>query len=219
MELYLDQFGSLLSGPDSVGDVVVKLNPSRGAGLRSVSLLDLDDDGATIDPVLPTPTAAAQPSPALAKDVVEVASTVIATPSVQPSGVLESAVNEGACAIATEARKDPVGAEETLMGEDARDDGQYRFNKLGGVLLSRPLDFQGPDIDPYLPWVCEVDVATMMAELSHEIEVGSAKVPVPSRGTSSSVEEQRLEGEFFDVKGILAFSGGLRVIELLTAMV
>ena len=45
MELYLDQFGSLLSGPDSVGDVVVKLHPSSGAGLRSVSLLDLEDEG------------------------------------------------------------------------------------------------------------------------------------------------------------------------------
>ena len=53
MELCLDQFGSLLSGPDSVGDVVVKLNPSKGAGLRSISLLDLDDEGTTIDHVLP----------------------------------------------------------------------------------------------------------------------------------------------------------------------
>ena len=34
MELYLDQFGSLLSGLDSVGDVVVKLNPSSGVSLR-----------------------------------------------------------------------------------------------------------------------------------------------------------------------------------------
>jgi len=32
MELYLDQFGSLLSGVDSVGEVVVKLNPGRGGG-------------------------------------------------------------------------------------------------------------------------------------------------------------------------------------------
>ena len=39
------------------------------------------------------------------------------------------------------------------MGDDARDDGQNRFDELGGVLLPRPLDFQGPDIDPYLPWV------------------------------------------------------------------
>ena len=43
MELYLDQFGSLHSGPDSVGDVVVNLHRSSGTGLRSVSLLDLED--------------------------------------------------------------------------------------------------------------------------------------------------------------------------------
>ena len=62
MELYFDQFGSLLSGPDSVGDVVVKLNPSRGVGLRSVSLLDLDDEGTTINPVLSTPGADVEPA-------------------------------------------------------------------------------------------------------------------------------------------------------------
>ena len=57
MKLYLDQFGSLLSGADSVGEVVVKLNPSRGGGLRSVSLLDLDDEGTNVDPILPMPAA------------------------------------------------------------------------------------------------------------------------------------------------------------------
>ena len=65
MELCLDQYGSLLSGPDSVGDVVVKLNPSRGDGLRCVSLLDLDDEGAAVDPILPSPVANAEPAPAL----------------------------------------------------------------------------------------------------------------------------------------------------------
>ena len=54
------------------------------------------------------------------------------------------------------------------------------FVTLGGILLPHPLDFQGPDIDPYLPWVREVDVATMMAMLSHEIEFGSVGVPLPS---------------------------------------
>ena len=151
MELYLDQFGSLLSGPDSVGDVVVKLHPPSVTGLQSVSLLDLEDEGTTIDPVLPTPTTG--PTPAPAKVAAKVASTVIVTSSVQPSGVSEGAVNEDAGAATTAAREDPVRAEEVLMGEDVRDDGQHRFNELGGILLPRPLDFQGPDIDPYLPWV------------------------------------------------------------------
>ena len=88
------------------------------------------------------------------------------------------------------------------MGEDAQGDEQDRFDELGGILLPRPIKFQGPDIDPYLPWVREVDVATMMVTLSHEIEFGSAGVPLPSRGTSSAVEGQQLEKEFFDIKGI-----------------
>ena len=44
MELYLDQFGSLLSGPDSVGDVVVKLHQMDDAGGRLVNMLDLGDE-------------------------------------------------------------------------------------------------------------------------------------------------------------------------------
>ena len=129
---------------------------------------------------MPTPAAAAKPAPAPANDAAKVASTVIATLSVQPSGVLGSAANEDAGVIAAEAFKDPVEAEEVLMGEDTREDGQHRFNELGGILLPRPLNFQGPDVDPYLPWIREVDVATMMAKLSHENEFGSAKVPPPS---------------------------------------
>ena len=99
------------------------------------------------------------------------------------------------------------------MGDDARDDSQHRFNELGGILLPRPLDFQGPDIYPYLPWVREVDVATMMAELSHEIEVGSAKVPMPTQGASSGVDQQ-LEKELFDIEGIFY----IRVVNYLTAV-
>ena len=53
--------------------------------------------------------------------------------------------------------------------------------------------------------MCEVDVATMMAELSHEIEVGAAKVPPPLVGASSNAEEQHLEKEFFDIKGIFVY--------------
>ena len=180
MELYLDQFGSLLSGQDNIGDVVVKLNPSRGVGLRSVSLLDLDDEGTTINPVLSTLGADVEPASAPARDVTKVTSTVVATPSVQPSGALGNVENEGAGAIATEAQKDPMRAAEVLMGEDTREDGHHRFNELGGILLPRPLNFQGPDIDPYLSWIREVDVATMIAELSHEIEFGPTKVPLPS---------------------------------------
>ena len=91
------------------------------------------------------------------------------------------------------------------MGEDSRKNGQHRFNELGGILLPRPLNFQGPDIDPYLPWIREVEVAEMIAELSHEIEFGPTKVPLPSEGTSSAIEKHHLEKEFFDVEGTFFF--------------
>ncbi|KAG2604242.1 hypothetical protein PVAP13_4NG055908 [Panicum virgatum] len=105
---------------DNVRDVVVKLNPSRGAGLRSVSLLDLDDKGTTIDPVLPTLAVAVEPTLAPAKNVAKATSmnvakatsTDVATPSIQPSGALEIVDNEGVGAIGTEARKDPLKATE-----------------------------------------------------------------------------------------------------------
>ena len=94
--------------------------------------------------------------------------------------MLESIEGEKTKTVATAVREDSVRAVEALMGDNTRDDGQHCFKELGGVLLPRSLDFQGPDIDPYLPWVREVDVATMMAELSHEIEVSATKVPPPS---------------------------------------
>jgi len=50
MELYLDQFRSLLSGPDSVGDVVVKLHQMDDAGGRLVNMLDLGDED-SVEPV------------------------------------------------------------------------------------------------------------------------------------------------------------------------
>ena len=103
------------------------------------------------------------------------------------------------------------------MGKDTSEDGQHRFNELGRILLPRPLNFQGPDIDPYLPWIREVDVATMIAELSHEIEFGPAEVPLPSQGTSSAVGKRQLEKELFDVEGTFIYFSGLHTIGLLNS--
>ena len=194
--------------------MVVKLHPSSGTGLWSVSLLDFEDEGATIDPVVPIGAADARPTRVPSKVVAKVADAPAATLSVQPSKVLESSAGEKTDAAATETREGSARAEAVLMDEDTRDDGQLRFDELGGILVPRPLDFQGPDIDPYLPWVREVDVATMMATLSHEIEFGSAGVPLPSQGTSSVVQEQQLEKEFFDVEGILVYFGEVFVVDL-----
>jgi hypothetical protein len=104
MELYLDQFGSLLSGPDSVGDVVVKLYPSSGTGLRSVSLLDFEDEGATIDPIVPVGAAGAGPDHVPSKVATKVADVPAAPLSVQPSKVPESSGERTDAAAAKPAR-------------------------------------------------------------------------------------------------------------------
>jgi hypothetical protein len=226
MELYLDQFGSLLSDPDSVGEVVVKLNPSSSTSLRSVSLLDFDEEGANIDPIVPVGAAGTGPNPVPSKVDARVAVVPAKTSSAQhseaPGGSGEKTdaaadVAAAAAAAAAETREGFARAEAGLMGDDSCDEGQYCFNDLGAILLPRPVNFQGPDIDPYLPWVCEVDVATMMATLNHEIEFGSTEVPLPSQ-TASAVEGQQMEKEVFDVEGNFVCFGEMCVVGCVTAM-
>jgi hypothetical protein len=115
------------------------------------------------------------PSKVDARVAVVPAATSSAQPSEAPGGS-----GEKTDAAAAETHEGFARAEAGLKGDYSRDEGQYCFNDLGGILLPRPVNFQGPDIDPYLPWVREVDVATMMAMLSHEIEFGSVGVPLPS---------------------------------------
>jgi len=141
MELYLDQFGSLLSGLDSVGDVVVSLHRSSGTGLRSVSLLDLEDEGATIDPEVPKIVATAKQRFAPAKVVAKVTSVVGAAPVIEHSKVLESADGEKTEAVATVHQEGRVDAAMILMGDESRDGGQLHFEELGGIILPRSLDF------------------------------------------------------------------------------
>jgi len=97
--------------------------------------------------------AIAKQSSAPAKVVSKVASTAGAASGIEPSKVLESVDGEKTKAVSTAPREGPVDAAEILMGDESRDGGQLRFEELAGILLPRPLDFQGPDIDPYLPWV------------------------------------------------------------------
>jgi len=142
------------------------------------------------------------PNPVPSKVDARVAVVPAATSSAQPSEAPGDSgeKTDAAADIAAETHEGFARAEAGLMGDDSRDEGQYCFNDLGGILLPRPINFHGPDIDPYLPWVREVDVATMMATLNHEIEFGSAEVPLPSQ-TASVEEGQQLEKELFDVEG------------------
>ena len=57
----------------------------------------------------------------------------------------------------------------------------------------------------------------MMVELSHEIEVGSAKVPMSLQGASLGVEQQ-LEKELFDIEGTFVYFGDVHVVNYLTTV-
>ena len=63
----------------------MKLNPSSSASLRSVSLLDFDEEGANIDPIVPVGAAGTVPNPVPSKVDARVAVVSAATSSAQPS--------------------------------------------------------------------------------------------------------------------------------------
>ena len=58
-----------------------------------------------------------------------------------------------------------------------------RFSELGTFSISRRLVFQGPDIDPYLRYPLQVDVASVMKELGDllELEPSEDEAGVASR--------------------------------------
>ena len=56
-----------------------------------------------------------------------------------------------------------------------------------------------------------------MVELSNEIEVGSAKVPMSLQGASLGVEQQ-LEKELFDIECTFVYFGDVHVVNYLTAV-
>ena len=61
--------------------------------------------------------------------------------------------------------KGPQGANDHLV--EAKD----RFSEVGTFSISWRLAFQGPDIDPYLRFPLQVDVASMMKELGDLLEL------------------------------------------------
>ena len=58
-----------------------------------------------------------------------------------------------------------AGADSHLI--EAKD----QFSELGTFSISRRLAFQGPDIDPYLRYPLQVDVASVMKELGDLLEL------------------------------------------------
>ena len=133
MELYLDQFGSLLSGPDNVGQVVVDLHHEQGAGGRMVSLLDLgSDDEAEASPRLAPPQAEEPASKAV--------------PDVQSSAEAWACLG-GAAGVPDASQHHEASEEkeaEVLMGEEARDGEFERFVATMMATLSKEIGLDAP---------------------------------------------------------------------------
>jgi hypothetical protein len=69
-----------------------------------------------------------------------------------------------------------------------------------GTVVTRHLAFQGPDIDPYLRYAHEVDVANLMTELGGMLGSSGAEGFVQA-GTSAQARGFLEELEYFDVDG------------------
>ena len=78
-----------------------------------------------------------------------------------------------------EAPKDSIafqaGEDDKAQGTAGADghliEAKDRFSELGTFSISRRLAFQGPDIDPYLRYPLQVDVASVMKELGDLLEL------------------------------------------------
>ena len=88
-----------------------------------------------------------------------------------------------------------VGAASHLI--EAKD----RFSELGIPLISRRLAFQGSDIDPYLRYAIQVDVATMVKELGELLGLESSKAGISSQAASKTKPALPEDVESFDVEG------------------
>ena len=92
-----------------------------------------------------------------------------------------------------EAPKDSIafqaGEDDKAQGTAGADghliEAKDRFSELGTFSISRRLAFQGPDIDPYLQFPLQVDVAIVMKELGDLLELEPSEdeaAGVASRG-------------------------------------
>ena len=97
-------------------------------------------------------------------------------------------------AIDVEKAQGDEGTSSNLIG--ARD----RFSELGTPSISRRLAFQGPDIDPYLRYALQVDVANVMKELGELLGLEPSET-----GTSQVVSKSQPalpeDVESFDAEG------------------
>ena len=78
-----------------------------------------------------------------------------------------------------------------------------RFSELGIPLISRRLAFQGPDIDPYLRYAIQVDVASMVKELGEMLRLDPSEAGTSSQVSSRTQPALPEDVESFDVDGKL----------------
>ena len=75
--------------------------------------------------------------------------------------------------------QEAVGAAGHLI--EARD----KFSELGIPLISKRLPFQGPDIDSYLRYALQVDVASMVKELGELLELDPSEAETSQAASKS----------------------------------
>ena len=78
------------------------------------------------------------------------------------------------------------------------------FSEIGTFPISRRLAFQGPNIDPYLRYALQVDVANVMKELEELLGLESSEAGV-SQSVSRSQPALPEDVESFDAEGKVLF--------------
>ena len=120
-----------------------------------------------------------------------------------PAGETEGTGGRGASVGA------PKDSTALLIGDDETAPGAVdshligakdRFSELGIPLISRCLAFQGLDIDPYLRYALQVDVANVMKELGELLGLESSEAGV-SQSASRSQPALPKDVKSFDAEG------------------
>jgi hypothetical protein len=177
IEIDVEQFGSLHADLDSVGAVILDLHRKPSAPTRMVNLVDEESDE----------EAPKVPSEGISKDVEPSLLKVRSSPTREVMPASSFGVGGDGATVPKEAK---------LTDEAV----PRSFTELGEVLVTHHLAFQGPDIDPYLRYALEVDVANLMTELGGMLG-GPGTEGSAEAGTSAQVRGFSEELEYFDDDG------------------
>lgn len=147
VEIDVEQFGSLRASPDSVGAVIIDLHKAKPT--RFVNLVEDDSDED------------AEKIPTVTSDV----EVKVCEPSRAPSSTVQEKVEVSKASPSPSPKGDGTGVDPKDLSEGAIPKG---FTEAGKHLLGRQLPFEGPDVEPYDPfvrYVLKLYVARLMLEL------------------------------------------------------